>query len=91
MGSRLAFIRLPPKYNYVPIVGAILFGVTTPIGIAAGLGVRETYNPDSTTATIVSGVLDAFSSGILLYTGVVEVRSFLSFFATAVACLWIAR
>ena len=75
MGSRLAFIRLPPKYNYIPIIGAILYGITTPIGIAAGLGVRETYNPDSTTANLVSGILDAFSSGILLYTGLVEVRA----------------
>lgn len=30
------------------------------------------YNPDSATANIVSGVLDSFSSGILLYTGLVE-------------------
>ena len=74
VGSRLAFLRLPPKYNYVPIVGAILYGITTPVGIAAGLGVRETYNPGSATASIVSGVLDSFASGILLYTGLVEVR-----------------
>lgn len=73
VGSRLAFLRLPPKYNYVAVVGALLFGITTPLGIAVGLGVRETYNPDSTTANIVSGILDAFSSGILLYTGLVEV------------------
>jgi hypothetical protein len=39
-----------------------------------GLGVRTTYNPDGTTASIVSGILDAFSAGILIYTGLVEVR-----------------
>ena len=44
------------------------------LGIAVGLGVRTTYNPDSTTASIVSGILDAFSAGILIYTGLVEVR-----------------
>lgn len=43
-------------------------------GIAVGLGVRSTYNPNSTTANIVSGILDAFSAGILIYTGLVEVR-----------------
>ncbi|KAI0741302.1 ZIP zinc/iron transport family [Daedaleopsis nitida] len=75
VGSRLAYLRLPPKYNYIPIVGGILFGVTTPLGIAVGLGVRTTYNPDSTTASIVSGILDAFSSGILLYTGLVELMA----------------
>ncbi|CDO68402.1 hypothetical protein BN946_scf184815.g49 [Trametes cinnabarina] len=75
VGSRLAYIRLPQKYNYVPILGALLFGITTPIGIAVGLGVRQSYNPDSTTASIVSGVLDALSSGILLYTGLVELMA----------------
>ncbi|KAI0773219.1 ZIP zinc/iron transport family [Trametes elegans] len=75
VGSRLAYLRLPPKFNYVPILGALLFGITTPIGIAVGLGVRTTYNPGSTTASIVSGILDAFSSGILLYTGLVELMA----------------
>jgi zinc transporter 1/2/3 len=72
VGSRLAYLELPRKYHWVPIVGAILYGITTPIGIAIGLGVRSTYNPDGTTASIVSGVLDSLSSGILLYTGLVE-------------------
>jgi len=72
LGSRLAVMQLPPKYHYVPIIAALLYGLTTPIGIAAGLGVRTTYNPDSTKASIVSGVLDALSSGILIYTGLVE-------------------
>ncbi|KAI0832077.1 ZIP zinc/iron transport family [Trametes gibbosa] len=75
VGSRLAYLRLPAKYNYVAILGGILFGITTPIGIAVGLGVRTTYNPDSATASIVSGILDAFSSGILLYTGLVELMA----------------
>ncbi|KAH9931969.1 Zinc/iron permease [Fomitopsis serialis] len=72
VGSRLAFMELPQKYAYVPVVGAVLFGITTPIGIAAGLGVRSTYNPNGATANIVSGVLDAFSAGILIYTALVE-------------------
>jgi len=72
LGSRLAAMKLPQNYNYVPIVAAILYGLTTPIGIAAGLGVRTTYNPDSTKALIVSGVLDSLSAGILIYTGLVE-------------------
>jgi hypothetical protein len=41
----------------------------TPLGIAIGLGVRETYNGNGATANIVSGILDATSAGILLYTG----------------------
>jgi len=72
LGSRLASMKLPPSYSYVPVVAAIIYGLTTPIGIAVGLGVRTTYNPDSTKASIVSGVLDALSAGILIYTGLVE-------------------
>jgi zinc transporter 1/2/3 len=72
IGSRLAYMKLPQKYNWVPIVGAFLYGITTPIGIAAGLGVRSTYNPGSARASIVSGVMDSLSSGILIYTGLVE-------------------
>lgn len=41
-------------------------------GIAIGLGFRRTYDPQSATASIVSGVLDAFSAGVLIYTGLVE-------------------
>ncbi len=72
IGSRLAYLILPPKYRHVPYIGSFLYGITTPIGIAVGLGVRTTYNPNSTRATLVSGVLDSLSAGILLYTGFVE-------------------
>jgi len=72
LGTRLGILPLPKKYNYVPYVGGFLYGICTPIGIAAGLGIRSTYNPNSPTAAIVSGVMDALSSGILLYTGLVE-------------------
>jgi len=53
--------------------------MTTPIAIAIGLGVRTTYNPNSDTANIVSGILDSISAGILIYTGLVELlaRDFL--------------
>lgn len=73
IGSRLAYLELPQRYNWIPIVGAILYGFTTPVGIAIGLGIRSTYNPGSTTASIISGTLDSLSSGILIYTGLVEV------------------
>jgi zinc transporter ZupT len=78
IGSRLAYLELPKRLFWVRLAGAILYGVTTPIGIAVGLGVRTTYNPESTTASIVSGVMDSLSAGILIYTGLVEVSKHLS-------------
>ncbi len=80
-------MNLPQRFSYVPIVGAVIYGLTTPIGIAVGLGVRTTYNPESATASIVSGVLDSLSAGILIYTGLVEVCGG-SFGFGALTLLW---
>lgn len=72
LGSRLAYLELPEAWAWTRYAGAIAYGLTTPIGIAIGLGVRSSYNPGSSTASAVSGCLDAISAGILLYTGLVE-------------------
>lgn len=44
----------------------------TPIGIAIGMGVHATYNPNSGASLLSIGVLDSISAGILIYTGIVE-------------------
>jgi solute carrier family 39 (zinc transporter), member 1/2/3 len=77
LGTRLAFLNLPSAYHWVPYTGALVYSMTTPLGIAIGLGVRSTYNPGSTAASVVSGVLDAISAGILIYTGLIEVSHIL--------------
>lgn len=45
----------------------------SPLGVAIGLGVRESLNTNGAAMAGASGTLDAFSAGILLYTGLVEV------------------
>jgi solute carrier family 39 (zinc transporter), member 1/2/3 len=50
----------------------LAYGLSTPIAIAIGLGVRNTYPPESATTLIVNGVFDSISAGILIYTGLVE-------------------
>ncbi|GAA6008183.1 hypothetical protein JCM11491_001919 [Sporobolomyces phaffii] len=72
LGSRLSGLPLPTSLNWVPVFGAVLYSCITPLGLAIGLGIRTVYNPESTTASIVSGVLDACSSGVLLWAGIVE-------------------
>lgn len=42
LGSRLSSLPLPHRLNWVPIVAAVVYSCTTPLGIAVGLGVRET-------------------------------------------------
>lgn len=79
IGARLSAIPFPKRVAWMPWWLCASYGLTTPIAIAVGLGVRTTYNPGSFVANIVSGVLDATSAGILLYTGLVELlaRDFL--------------
>ncbi|WWD22091.1 hypothetical protein CI109_106580 [Kwoniella shandongensis] len=75
LGSRLSGLILPKKLNWARYAAAIFYAICTPIGVAIGLGVRESYNGNGATANIVSGVLDAISAGILLYTGLVELMA----------------
>lgn len=79
IGARLSTIPFPKRVSWMPWVLCSSYGLTTPIAIAVGLGLRTTYNSGSFTANVVSGVLDSLSAGILLYTGLVELlaRDFL--------------
>lgn len=69
LGSRLAVMRLPKGYNWVRYAGALAYCICTPVGMAAGLGAIQSFNGNAATANLTTGVLDAFSAGILLYTG----------------------
>lgn len=72
LGTRLATAPWPQGWRLLPWFFGLAFGLTTPIAIAIGLGVRESYPPGSSTALITNGIFDAISAGILLYTGLVE-------------------
>ena len=79
IGARMSAIPFPRKWRWLPWALCAGYGLTTPIAIAIGLGLRTTYNAGSFTANVVSGVLDSISAGILLFTGLVELlaRDFL--------------
>ncbi|TVY49719.1 Zinc-regulated transporter [Lachnellula occidentalis] len=79
IGARMSAIPFPKRLRWLPWFLCAGYGLTTPVAIAIGLGLRNTYDAGSTTANIVSGVLDATSAGILIYTGLVELlaRDFL--------------
>ncbi|CAG8680238.1 196_t:CDS:2, partial [Acaulospora morrowiae] len=71
LGSRIAELEYN-KGSYKPWLMSLTYGITTPLGIAIGLGVRRTYHKGSETALITQGVLDSVSAGILLYVALVE-------------------
>lgn len=51
---------------------ALVFSLTTPIGVALGIVISSSYDPTSVAALLTEGILDAISTGILLYMGYVN-------------------
>ncbi|KAJ5086280.1 hypothetical protein NUU61_007587 [Penicillium alfredii] len=78
IGARMSAIPFG-QHTWLPWILCAAYGLTTPVSIAIGLGVRTTYSPRSKTSLIVQGVLNAVSAGILIYSGLVELlaRDFL--------------
>lgn len=83
LGSRLATIPWPRSKRWTPYLLGLGFGISTPIAIAVGLGVRKSYPPKGYTTLIVNGVFDAISAGILIYTALVELMAHEFMFSTS--------
>ncbi|KAG0615571.1 hypothetical protein M758_5G052000 [Ceratodon purpureus] len=58
--------------NMTALVMGFFFAITTPLGIAIGMGISTTYNENSPKALIVQGVFDSISAGILVYMALVD-------------------
>lgn len=56
-------------------MAAIVYAFVTPIGLAIGLGVRSSLALDAAGGAAATGILDAISSGILIYTATVELMA----------------
>ncbi|KAH6785250.1 hypothetical protein C2S51_037705 [Perilla frutescens var. frutescens] len=64
------------KFNTRAIaIMAIFFSLTTPIGIAVGIGISNIYSETSPTALIIEGVFNSASAGILIYMALVDLLS----------------
>lgn len=48
------------------------YGFVTPVGVAIGLGVRNSFQPNDPTTILAIGVLDSLSAGVLLYGALVN-------------------
>lgn len=75
LGSRLAMIPWPKSKRHTPYILGLGYALSTPIAIAIGLGVRQSYPPEGRTTLIVNGVFDSISAGILIYTALVELMA----------------
>jgi solute carrier family 39 (zinc transporter), member 1/2/3 len=83
LGSRLALAPWPKSKRWTPYLLGLAYGLSTPLAIGIGLGVRKTYPPESQTTLIVNGVFDSISAGILIYTGLVELMAHEFMFSNA--------
>lgn len=72
LGSRLATVPWPRSKRWTPYILGVSYALSTPIAIAIGLGVRQTFTPGSRNFLITNGIFDSISAGILIYTGLVE-------------------
>ncbi|KAL6921444.1 hypothetical protein ACHAPO_004858 [Fusarium lateritium] len=69
LGSRLAVAPWPRNRQWMPYLLGCIFALSTPIGIAAGIGAKPNNASDQ---KLINGIFDAISAGILMYTGLVE-------------------
>ncbi|KAG6417003.1 hypothetical protein SASPL_124444 [Salvia splendens] len=64
------------KFNVRAVaIMAVFFSLTTPVGIAIGIGIANIYSETSSTAIIVEGVFNSASAGILIYMALVDLLS----------------
>ncbi|QDS67762.1 hypothetical protein FKW77_006324 [Venturia effusa] len=71
LGSRIAALQFPAG-SMKPWLMALAYGTTTPIGQAIGLAIHRLYDPESMTGLLTVGTMNAISSGLLLFAGLVE-------------------
>ncbi|KAK2599179.1 low-affinity Zn(2+) transporter zrt2 [Conoideocrella luteorostrata] len=69
LGSRIAVADWPASKQWLPYALAIGFALSTPVGVAAGIGAQP---KNAATQKLVNGLFDSISAGILMYTGLVE-------------------
>ncbi|KAK2001154.1 ZIP zinc/iron transporter [Colletotrichum falcatum] len=69
LGSRLATASWPSHGRWWPHILATIYGLSTPLAIAVGIAAKPS---SAQTQTLVNGIFDSISAGILMYTGLVE-------------------
>ena len=72
LGSRIAAIPTFTPTNLKPWLMALAYGTTTPVGQAIGLAVHGLYDPQGQVGLLMVGTMNAISSGLLLFAGLVE-------------------
>ncbi|KAF9192657.1 hypothetical protein BGZ50_008364 [Haplosporangium sp. Z 11] len=70
LGARIADLEF--KRTMTHYLLALIFALTVPVGTVLGIAIASSYSKDSAVALLTEGILDAISTGILLYMGYVN-------------------
>ena len=65
------FVQAKFKSRAIAIM-ILFFSLTTPFGIAIGMGISNIYKENSPTALVVEGLFNSASAGILIYMALVD-------------------
>nr|AIU92972.1 zinc/iron regulated transporter-like protein 1 [Dendrobium officinale] len=72
-GMGLGGCLVQAKFKIRPMITMIVFfSLTTPVGIAVGIGISSVYHENSPKALIVEGILNSGAAGILIYMALVD-------------------
>ena len=71
LGAQIARVERMSTASAIAMV--LFFALTTPIGVAIGIGIHsKTYNPKAVASLLANGILDSVSAGILIYVALVN-------------------
>ncbi|KAL8991580.1 MAG: hypothetical protein Q9177_000041 [Variospora cf. flavescens] len=73
LGVRISNLTTVPTWKKLLMASA--FALITPLGMAIGLGALNSFNGNDRSTIIAIATLDAFSAGILVWTGFVQMWS----------------
>ncbi|RKO89648.1 ZIP zinc transporter-domain-containing protein, partial [Blyttiomyces helicus] len=73
LGVLIGELKYGQMYKF--FVMGLMYPMTTPVGIAIGVAIRNTYNPNSQTALVVQGIMDSLAAGILMYNAYAELMA----------------
>lgn len=71
LGARISALTFHPRSLH-PWLMALAYGTTAPLGQAIGLAIHSVYDPASQTGLLSVGIMNALSSGLLLFAGLVQ-------------------
>ena len=62
--------------TFVTIFTSVAYSLSAPLGITVGIVARSSFNKNTKTTLVLTGIFEAISAGTLIYTGLVELLTY---------------